>query len=102
MIRRPPRSTLTYLIVPDPTLFRSDFEELRFVMMAAIGAARREVLIMTPYFLPPAELIAALQGAALRGVRTVVLRPKRNNLPYVGWAAEHQLAQFLSRGVRLR
>src|SRR3546814_9450022 len=71
-------------------------------MMAAIAAARREVLIMTPYFLPPAELIAALQGAALRGVRTVVLLPKRNNLPYVGWAAEHQLAQLLERGVRIR
>src|SRR3546814_24895 len=79
-----------------------DFEELSFVMMAAIAAARREVLIMTPYFLPPAELIAALQGAALRGVRTVVLLPKRNNLPYVGWAAEHQLAQLLERGVRIR
>lgn len=79
-----------------------DFEELSFVMHAAIAAARREILIMTPYFLPPAELIAALQGAALRGVRTVVLLPKRNNLPYVGWAAQHQLGQLLERGVRVR
>src|SRR3546814_12225442 len=56
-----------------------DFEELSFVMMAAIAAARREVMIMTPYFLPPAELIAAPPGAALRGVRTLVLLPQRNN-----------------------
>lgn len=79
-----------------------DFEQLNFVMQAAIAAAKHEILIMTPYFLPSAELIAALQGAALRGVRTVVLLPKRNNLPYVGWAAQHQLAQLLERGVRVR
>jgi len=79
-----------------------DFEQLNFVLQAAIAAARHEILIMTPYFLPSAELIAALQGAALRGVRTVVLLPKRNNLPYVGWAAQHQLALLMERGVRVR
>ncbi|NGY05546.1 phospholipase D-like domain-containing protein [Solimonas terrae] len=79
-----------------------DFEQLNFVLHAAIAAARREILIMTPYFLPSAELIAALQGAALRGVRTVILLPRHNNLPYVGWAAQHSLAQLLERGVRVR
>lgn len=79
-----------------------DYEQLNFVIQAAIAAAKREILIMTPYFLPSAELIAALQGAALRGVRTVVLLPQHNNLPYVGWAAQHQLAPLLERGVRVR
>ncbi|WP_084197381.1 phospholipase D-like domain-containing protein [Solimonas soli] len=79
-----------------------DLDQLNFVLQSAIGAARREILIMTPYFLPSAELIAALQGAALRGVRTVVLLPRRNNLPYVDWAARHQLHQLLERGVRVR
>jgi cardiolipin synthase len=79
-----------------------DFEQLNFVMQAAIAAARHEILVMTPYFLPSAELIAALQGASLRGVRTVVLLPRRNNLPYVGWASQHILGQLLERGVRVR
>jgi cardiolipin synthase len=79
-----------------------DLDQLNFVLQSAIGAARREILIMTPYFLPSAELIAALQAAALRGVRTVVLLPARNNLPYVDWAARHQLAVLLERGVRVR
>ncbi len=79
-----------------------DSEQLDFVLQAAIAAARYEILIMTPYFLPSPKLIAALQGAALRGVRTTVLLPKRNNLPYVGWAAQHQLGPLLERGVRLR
>lgn len=96
----PEAGTATCRVITDGP--NEDFEELSFVMQAAIAAARREILIMTPYFLPPAELIAALQGAALRGVRTVVLLPKRNNLPYVGWAAQHQLAQLLERGVRVR
>ncbi|MGH8444747.1 MAG: phospholipase D-like domain-containing protein [Solimonas sp.] len=79
-----------------------DLNQLNFVLQAAVAAARREILIMTPYFLPSAELIAALQGAALRGVRTVVLLPAKNNLPYVDWAARHQLSQLLERGVRVR
>ncbi|WP_020650950.1 phospholipase D-like domain-containing protein [Solimonas variicoloris] len=79
-----------------------DLDQLNFVLQAALAAARREVLIMTPYFLPSAELIAALQGAALRGVRTVVLLPARNNLPYVDWAMRHQLGPLLERGVRVR
>ncbi|MFT4045769.1 MAG: phospholipase D-like domain-containing protein [Solimonas sp.] len=79
-----------------------DLDQLNFVLQSAIAAARREILIMTPYFLPSAELIAALQGAALRGVRTVVLLPAKNNLPYVDWAARHQLDHLLERGVRVR
>lgn len=99
-LRTPGIGTATCRVITDGP--NEDFEELSFVMQAAIAAARHEVLIMTPYFLPSAELIAALQGAALRGVRTVVLLPKHNNLPYVGWAAQHQLAQLLERGVRVR
>jgi len=79
-----------------------DLDQLNFVLQSAINAARHEILIMTPYFLPSAELMSALQGAALRGVRTVVLLPAKNNLPYVDWAARHQLHLLLERGVRVR
>lgn len=79
-----------------------DLDQLDFVLHAAISAAKRDIQIMTPYFLPSAELIAALQGAALRGVRTQVLLPLHNNLPYVDWAMRAQLHVLLERGVRVR
>lgn len=79
-----------------------DIDQLDFVLHAALSAARHEILIMTPYFLPTAELIAALQGAALRGVHTAVLLPLNNNLRYVDWATRHQLPPLLERGIRVR
>lgn len=79
-----------------------DIDQLDFVLHAALSAARHEILIMTPYFLPTAELVAALQGAALRGVHTAVLLPQKNNLPYVDWACRHLLPPLLDRGVRVR
>ncbi|SER03368.1 cardiolipin synthase [Solimonas aquatica] len=79
-----------------------DIDQLDLVLQAAIAAAQREILIMTPYFLPTPALIAALQGAALRGVDTRVLLPARNNLIYVDWATRHMLPTLLERGVQVR
>src|SRR6185437_14389788 len=39
-----------------------DLEKLLFVMLGAISVARRQIMLMTPYFIPPPELTAALQA----------------------------------------
>ena len=53
---------------------------------------------MTPYFLPDAALVAALNVAAMRGVDVDILLPAENNLPLVQWASTAQLWQVLERG----
>ncbi|MEQ1439760.1 phospholipase D-like domain-containing protein [Fontimonas sp. SYSU GA230001] len=78
-----------------------DFDHLTMVLQAAISAAHREVRIMTPYFLPPNEMIAELQAAALRGVRVEVILPARSNLPFVHWATRNMLGELLRFGVRV-
>jgi cardiolipin synthase len=78
-----------------------DVDRLTEVIVGAIGTARRRVAIMTPYFLPPRELIAPLQAAALEGVDVAVILPALNNLPYVHRATRHMLWELLGRGVRL-
>jgi cardiolipin synthase len=77
------------------------YDRLTELLVGAIGAARRRVAIMTPYFLPPRELIAPLQAAALEGVDVAVILPERNNLPYVHRATRHMLWELLERGVRI-
>ncbi len=74
---------------------------IQTILLGAISTARRELLIMTPYFLPPREMIAALQSAALRGVAVTVILPERNNLPPVHWASRNMLWELLERGVRV-
>jgi cardiolipin synthase len=78
-----------------------DFEKLYWVVLGALGAARSHVRIMTPYFIPDRALLAALNTAALRGVRVDLVLPQRNNLPYVAWAMRAFLWEVLQYGTRV-
>ncbi|HZI16487.1 MAG TPA: phospholipase D-like domain-containing protein [Myxococcus sp.] len=78
-----------------------DFETTRTVLLGALGVARESVRIITPYFLPDASLITALNVAALRGVRVDILLPAKGNLPVVQWASTAQLWQVLEPGCRV-
>lgn len=77
------------------------FEALKLVLQGALAEARRSVAIVTPYFLPDAALISALNTAALRGVNVDILLPARNNLRLVQWASHAQYGQLLERGCRI-
>ncbi|MGD2063690.1 MAG: cardiolipin synthase [Nitrospirota bacterium] len=78
-----------------------DLDKLVTVLVGAISAARHTIHWVTPYFLPPREVIAALQAAALKGVRVRVVLPARSNLPFVHWATRNMLWELLQRGVEV-
>ncbi|HQL50549.1 MAG: cardiolipin synthase [Kiritimatiellae bacterium] len=68
---------------------------------AALNLARRQVLIVTPYFVPPEALILALRQAAFRGVEVKVLVPSVNNHPTLQFASQALYAELLVSGVRI-
>ncbi len=76
-------------------------DQIRLTIAGAITAARRSVYIVTPYFLPDASLIEALNVADLRGVDVKIVLPRVNNLVLVQWASMAQLWQLLRRGVQI-
>lgn len=78
-----------------------DADALYDLICTAISVANKSVRIMTPYFLPPAELMGALRAAAIRGVDTRIVLPGKNNLPYMTWATEHMLPELLRAGVKV-
>lgn len=78
-----------------------DSEKLRLVLLGALATARRRVVIATPYFLPDADLVAALNIAALRGVRVDILLPAASDLLLVHWATMAQLPLVLEYGCRV-
>ncbi|MDG4476725.1 phospholipase D-like domain-containing protein [Thiovibrio frasassiensis] len=78
-----------------------DLNKLRFVMMGAIAVARRSIRIATPYFLPDNELVAALQIAALRGIKIQILLPGTSNLRMVKWASDALLEELLRSGCQI-
>jgi cardiolipin synthase len=78
-----------------------DFEKLRLTILGAIACARSSILVVTPYFLPDASLITALNVAAMRGVEVDIVLPAENNLTLVKWASTALLWQVLERGCRV-
>src|SRR6185369_7735858 len=59
------------------------------------------IAIMSPYFVPPRELITPLQAAALEGVDVAVILPAQNNLWVIHAATRHMLWELLDRGVNV-
>lgn len=68
---------------------------------AAINLASRQVLIVTPYFVPSDSLILSLQQAAFRGVDVKVLVPAVNNHPTLQHASHALYAELLTSGVHI-
>jgi len=78
-----------------------DFESFRMTLFGALASAESSILIVTPYFLPDAALITALNVAAMRGLAVDIVLPQRNNISLVQWAATAQLWQIVERGCRV-
>ncbi len=76
-------------------------DPLHELIFGAIGVAQQRVCIMTPYFLPTHEVVAALKAAALRGVEVNIILPVKNNIRMVHWATFHLLPTLLAAGVRI-
>lgn len=91
-------SALCRVITDGPN---EDYGRLGLMLLAAIASAQSRIQIVTPYFMPPDELLSALLSAALRGV-TVDLVLSRDSDHRITWHAMHKLMpQLLVRGVRV-
>ncbi|NNF66101.1 MAG: cardiolipin synthase [Gammaproteobacteria bacterium] len=88
----PTGSATCRMILDDPG---ENMDRLSMVINGVVSAASKKIDIMTPYFLPSRELIAALQSARSRGVRVRIVLPDENNLPFVNWATTNMLWELL-------
>lgn len=68
------------------------------IMMSLIASAQREVVITTPYFVPEDALILALRGAAARGVKVILVLPKRIDSTPVRYASRSFFDEVLEPG----
>jgi cardiolipin synthase len=78
-----------------------DLDKLEIVLLTAIGEARSQVRIVTPYFLPNDRLISALILAALRGVEVEIVLPEDSNISVVDWAERGHLGDLILPGCRV-
>jgi cardiolipin synthase len=71
-------------------------------ILTTIYAARHELVMTTPYFVPDDATRAALQAAALRGVDVTLVVPKKVNSPLVALASRSEFGSLLRAGIKIR
>ncbi len=76
-------------------------EALHEVLLTTIYAAREELVLTTPYFVPDDAMLAALVSAAHRGVSVTVVVPERVDSIMVRYASRSHFETLLAAGVRV-
>jgi cardiolipin synthase len=76
----------------------AEFDAMPACFSELIHSAREELVITTPYFVPDEQLLFALTSAARRGVRTLILFPKRNDNWIVAGASRSYYKDLIDAG----
>lgn len=71
-----------------------DVGSIETILATALGQAKREIRIVTPYFLPDEKLKSAIILAGLRGVQIELLIPERSDHAGMDWAMRAHLSFF--------
>jgi cardiolipin synthase len=76
-------------------------EAIEQVVLMALYAATREVVLTTPYFVPSESLLIALLSAAGRGVQVTLIVPAKVDSRLVHFASRAYQTDLLKAGVRV-
>jgi cardiolipin synthase len=97
-LRAPNSGFVAQVVGTGPTVRYSAMPEL---FESVMYAARRELIITTPYYVPDEALQNALCSSAYRGVETTIVFPTRNDSWIVAGASRSYYADLLAAGVRI-
>ncbi|HVN34705.1 MAG TPA: cardiolipin synthase [Casimicrobiaceae bacterium] len=92
------RGAPAQVIGTGPTVRYSAMPEM---FASLLFAARRDVVLTTPYFVPDEALQNALCTTAYRGIDTTIVFPARNDSWIVGAASRSYYADLLAAGVKI-
>ncbi len=102
LLRQPIASTASGLsaqvVGTGPTVRYSAMPEMFETLMYA---ARHELVITTPYYVPDESMQAALCASARRGIDTTIVFPARNDSWIVAAASRSYYCELLAAGVRI-
>ena len=93
-----PGGALAQVVGAGPTTKGADMSDM---FVAVMFAARRELIVTTPYFVPDEAILGALAGAARRGVGTTLILPARCDSRFVAAASRSYYAELIEAGVEI-
>lgn len=76
-------------------------EEIKRGLLKMISSAKQSIFIQTPYFVPDATFLEALQDAALSGVEVVIQIPGVPDKNYVYKATMSYVADVMDYGIKV-
>ena len=71
------------------------------LLLTTIYAARHDLVMTTPYFIPDEPLLVALKAAAQRGVNVKVIVPLNNDSLLVKYASRARYQELIESGVQI-
>lgn len=89
---------VVHLVPSGPGFQESAIHDL---LLTTIYAARKEIILTTPYFVPDNAILSALKSAAGRGVDVTVVVPERNDSKLVYYASRGMFENLLHAGVHI-
>jgi cardiolipin synthase A/B len=79
----------------------SDWESIGQAFFSAIAGAKRKIYVVSPYLMPPLEIIFALKTAALSKVDVRILIPEKSDSRIPKWSSFSYIEELLEAGVRV-
>ncbi|MDD4143585.1 MAG: cardiolipin synthase [Prolixibacteraceae bacterium] len=79
----------------------SDWETISQAFFAAIAGAKRKVYIVTPYLMPPIQIINALITTALSNVDVRIIIPGKSDAIIPRWSSFSYIEQLLEAGIKI-
>lgn len=86
-------------VVPSGPGFASD--AIHSMLLTTIYAARKQLILTTPYFIPDEALLAALESAAFRGVEVTIIIPAKNDSKLAEYGARARFEKLCEAGVKI-
>ncbi len=93
-----PDSAGMQMLVSGPT---SEWSNIAFLLLKAIGNAKKRVFIQTPYFLPTESLLRALQAAALARLDVRIMIPRHSDSVILTYASYSYINECLRSGIKI-
>lgn len=75
--------------------------QIEQLLLAAVYAAKSEIVLTTPYFVPGETLLTALRSAALRGVHVTLIVPEKVDSRLVRYASNAYKDDLLAVGITI-
>jgi cardiolipin synthase len=95
----PPAGKCTLQVLPSGADY--PLEGFQTLLTWQVDRAQREVVLVTPYFIPDDSLVSAMSTAVVRGVDVRVIVSKVVDQPFVNLAQSSYYDQLLACGVRI-